>query len=143
MIATFCYNGIMSNCETCCKPLVGRQKKFCSRKCKNQNTNFKNQCYQNQQARGLKRKIALIKTKGGKCMKCSYSKNYASLTFHHRNPDEKTFQLDARSCSNRTWDILLEEVAKCDLVCFNCHMEIHHPELEMGRVGIEPTSKVL
>lgn len=36
------------------------------------------------------------------------------------------------------WEILLQEAAKCDLVCFNCHMEIHYPNLQMGHPGLEP-----
>jgi hypothetical protein len=128
----------MSFCQTCNGILVGRQKKFCSRKCKNANTNTKNQCYDSQQNRGLERKIKLIKIKGGECQLCDYNKNYASLTFHHRDPDTKSFGLDLRACSNHSWHILLEEAAKCDLVCFNCHMEIHHPELKVGHPGFEP-----
>jgi len=71
-----------------------------------------------------------MEMKGMACGICGYKKNYAALAFHHRDPGKKSFALDLRTCSNKSWDALLEEFAKCDLVCMNCHMEIHHPELE-------------
>ena len=96
-----------------------------------------------QQSRGLTRKIELTKIKGGKCIKCGYNRNYAAMTFHHRNPAEKLFPLDLRCCSNRTWDKLLIEVNKCDLLCMICHAELHNPHLQVGLVGFEPTTNGL
>ncbi len=73
------------------------------------------------------RKISLLSQLGGKCSICGYSKNSSALAFHHLNPKDKSFQLDLRSLSNRKQTKIDEEVAKCILVCHNCHAEIHNP----------------
>ena len=59
---------------------------------------------------------------------CGYDRNYSALEFHHRRPDSKKLQLDLRSLSNRSWNMILEEARNCDLVCSNCHHEIHNPD---------------
>jgi hypothetical protein len=66
---------------------------------------------------------------GAKCNECGYDKNFACLTFHHKNPKTKKFCLDLRVCSNKSWKSLLEEVAKCELLCNRCHGEHHNPQL--------------
>lgn len=100
---------------------------YCSRQCAAKITNNKHQNYLSQQDRSKQRKKALVEMKGGCCMMCGYNKNYAALCFHHRDPNEKEFRLDARSLSNRNWDAILAEAEKCDLLCHNCHNEHHHP----------------
>lgn len=117
-------------CTSCKKDLVGKQKKFCSNSCKAKSSNNKHQNYVNQQRRGAARKIRLMQMKEIKCMVCGYNKNYAALSFHHRDPKTKSHSLDLRNCSNKSWNSLIKEADKCDLVCMNCHMEIHHPELD-------------
>jgi predicted HNH restriction endonuclease len=36
-----------------------------------------------------------------------------------------------RSLSNRTWESVMAELAKCSLVCANCHAELHNPHLTL------------
>ena len=84
--------------------------------------------------RGLIKRSVLIERLGGKCIKCGYSKNYSALHFHHRNPEDKKFQIDARKCNNTKMETLIEEASKCDLLCSNCHMEIHHPESDISLI---------
>lgn len=86
--------------------------------------------YTKQFERGLKRKIELVKFKGGKCELCGYSNNLSALEFHHIVPLEKSFPLDARHLSNTSVVKLVEESKKCRLLCSNCHRELHHPEYE-------------
>jgi hypothetical protein len=50
------------------------------------------------------------------------------LCFHHRNPSEKKIRLDSRRFSNTNLKLLLEEVDKCDLLCHNCHQELHNAD---------------
>ena len=108
-------------CSTCGSKLRGRQREFCSRQCKNADTNKRLQSYVAQQTRGRKRKILLVQMLGGKCTLCGYNSNYSALEFHHRRPAEKEFPLDLRSLSNRSWSVILQESRKCSLVCSNCH----------------------
>ncbi len=109
-------------------PLTGRQTVFCSRRCKNASTNNKHQNYVSQQQRGRQRKQLLIQRKGGRCERCGYRRNEAALAFHHLEPANKFFPLDIRHCSNTSWDALLAEARKCQLLCLNCHTEIHNSE---------------
>lgn len=71
-----------------------------------------------------------IEYKGGKCIHCGYNKCDASLDFHHRNPEEK----DPQWKHMRSWSIskIKVELDKCDLVCSNCHGEIHWGRSEPG-----------
>jgi hypothetical protein len=116
-----------ATCGTCNKDLTGNQRKWCSEYCKNHHTNRKYQTYVCQQNRGHLRKIELAKNKGGSCEICGYKKNYAALSFHHLDPSVKSFNLDIRSCSNRKWQKLVDEAEKCQLLCMNCHAEVHNP----------------
>jgi hypothetical protein len=118
-----------TNCEVCQALLTGRQRNFCSVKCRMKTTNFKHQVYTCQQARGLERKKQLIEIAGGECCDCGYKKNISALEFHHLNPEEKSFGIDLRKCSCAKWDRLVEEVKKCVLICANCHREKHNPDL--------------
>jgi hypothetical protein len=74
-------------------------------------------------ARWIKRKKDAIKYKGGGCCRCGYNKYYGALEFHHRNPDEK--ECDWVKLRLKSWDSITKELDKCDLVCRNCHAEIH------------------
>lgn len=114
------------NCLACDKELSGKQTKYCSIKCKNNSL-----CnYQTQLSRGLIRKKQAIQKLGGKCSKCGYCKNIAVLSFHHLDPSIKSFGLDMRHFSNNGIQVLEKELAKCILLCMNCHIELHYPHLE-------------
>jgi hypothetical protein len=117
---------IIMKCLNCESSLTGKQVKWCSEKCKHTYANSQHQSYQAQQQRGKDRKLELIKMKGGCCEICGYSKSIAALSFHHLDPSTKKFNLDMRSLSNRKWEHSLKEASKCQLVCANCHMELHH-----------------
>lgn len=97
--------------------------------------------YKNQKLRGIKRKYEIIIERGGKCEMCGYNKNIAALEFHHRNPEEKEFEIDMRHFSNTSLEKLKEEISKCTLLCANCHRELHNPKLYMDNV-IEIVSQV-
>lgn len=64
--------------------------------------------------------------KGGKCVRCGYNKCLASLDFHHVNPNEK--DLNWRKMGNWCLEKVKSELDKCELVCRNCHGEIHYLE---------------
>ena len=70
-----------------------------------------------------KLKLKAVEYKGGACSKCGYNKSIRSLVFHHINPEEKDFTI---SDSNiKTWDKIKVELDKCELLCSNCHGEVH------------------
>ena len=128
-----CQDLPVTGCIRCCQPLKGRQRRFCSRRCKNADTNNRLQSYSAQQLRGRRRKIDLVSLHGGCRSNCGYSRNYAEFEFHHTAPTNKAFNLDLRSPSNRAWEVIVAESRKCELVCSNCHKEIHKPDSFKGR----------
>jgi len=69
------------------------------------------------------RKLEAIAYKGGKCQRCGYSKCVAALSFHHRNPADKEYQIATMFAWS--WKCILQELDKCDLLCANCHAELH------------------
>jgi 5-methylcytosine-specific restriction endonuclease McrA len=80
----------------------------------------------------IRQKEKAVEYKGGKCCKCGYDKCITALEFHHRNPEEKEFSFS--SYSNNAWKNISKELDKCDLLCANCHRELHE---ELNR-GVSP-----
>jgi hypothetical protein len=118
----------MTTCKTCAGVVPHPRRLFCSVTCEQANINNRLQSYAMQQERGRQRKLHLIRLLGGACQRCGYGRNHAAMAFHHRTPGSKSFQLDMRNLSNRTWQRVLDEAAKCDLLCCNCHLEVHNPD---------------
>jgi hypothetical protein len=116
----------MRSCVICGKSLCGKQRTFCSRRCKNRNTNYHHQSYGKQLERGRTRKITLVLKLGGHCVICGHARNLAALEFHHREPNSKAFQLDTRTLANRNWREVEIKAEKCLLPCSNCHAEHHN-----------------
>lgn len=73
---------------------------------------------------GLDRKAKLIEMAGGGCIKCGYNKCQRALTFHHRDPEQKEFSLGLNSLWSKSWERIVLEFDKCDLLCIRCHMEV-------------------
>lgn len=119
----------MKQCDGCGNALSKKQRRWCSSKCRSAHTNVKYQSYEAQQLRGLERKLQFVLACGGRCASCGYKENLAALVFHHINENTKSFELDMRSLSNRKEAVCREELAKCLLLCANCHATLHNPRL--------------
>ncbi len=77
-------------------------------------------------------KEKLIAYKGGKCEECGYDKQIPRVfDFHHRDPKQKEFAIGSYTVLN--FEKLKNEVDKCELVCKNCHAEIHHESDKANR----------
>lgn len=59
--------------------------------------------------------------RGGKCERCGYAKCLAALVWHHRDPTKKDPAYSRQMARLK----LEEEIEKCDLLCANCHTEVH------------------
>ena len=75
-------------------------------------------------------KINLIQVIGNKCQgdKCDIEyngTNGAIFQFHHIDPKTKSFKLSGRNLSTHSWDEVLDEAKKCELLCANCHSLEH------------------
>ena len=82
-----------------------------------------------QVVRARRRKVLLVEELGGKCVRCDYDKSLAALSFHHRDPATKEYEIGTKLTSYGI-ERLRKEASKCDLLCSNCHMEIEHPIIE-------------
>lgn len=81
------------------------------------------QYYQkNKKIRYLKNRKILINLKINGCAICGYNKCVNALNFHHTNPKDKEFYINAYTITKKN---IVEELNKCILLCSNCHDEIH------------------
>lgn len=71
----------------------------------------------------LKKKQYINDYKSSKgCSVCGYNKSVYALVFHHPN-DDKEFGIGSRT--NFGLERLKREMAKCIILCRNCHAELH------------------
>jgi hypothetical protein len=80
-----------------------------------------NACLSNKRREGVKRRA--VEYLGGECQICGYKRCLSALQFHHRDELEKEFNIGGSY--NRSWKSLRAELDKCDLLCANCHCEVH------------------
>lgn len=73
-------------------------------------------------------RVKLILMRGGVCEGCmesSYNgRNGAIFHFHHTDPTTKLFNI-GNGITNKSWQTILAEAAKCVMLCANCH-ELQH-----------------
>ena len=75
----------------------------------------------------IKRKInkqILVNTFGGKCQICGFSECLEALEFHHRNPENKKFNISKIAGKNDYSYEDIQELTKCVLLCSNCHRNV-------------------
>lgn len=70
--------------------------------------------------------------KASKCLVCGDTRWYV-LQFHHRNSAEKEGLVS--QMVDMPDSRILEEIAKCDLLCSNCHIELHFKEREKAKAA--------
>ena len=63
-----------------------------------------------------------------KCEICEEN-HPACLDFHHINPEEKEFSI-GRFKQHLSWRKLKAEIAKCRVLCGNCHRKLHYEQKE-------------
>lgn len=82
------------------------------------------QCYISKILKNAK-KLKAINFLGGKCKYCGED-DFFKLVFHHIDPNQKEFEI-SRIIDNG-WYRIEKEIKKCELVCYNCHQELHYGE---------------
>lgn len=65
-----------------------------------------------------------LEYKGAICSRCGYNKCVEALEFHHKDMSDKEFNISDRNLI-LDWPKIKAELDKCDVVCANCHREIH------------------
>lgn len=67
------------------------------------------------------------------CMDCGLKYPSYIMDFDHR--ENKSFNISMRVKTGLSFNRILEEIAKCDLVCSNCHRERTYQRLQSGQTG--------
>lgn len=63
--------------------------------------------------------------KSGKCCKACGENHPACLDFHHRESGNKDFDISYAVNIGMGDDLIASEIAKCDVLCRNCHTKLH------------------
>jgi DNA-binding MarR family transcriptional regulator len=61
---------------------------------------------------------------GGKCFNCG-NNDVAVLEFHHKDPLTKTKEVSILCRLTSNWQVIQQEILKCELLCCNCHKIKH------------------
>lgn len=73
-------------------------------------------------------KKLFIEKAGGKCAHCGYemtTNNICVFDFHHVDPKKKKFELNQNTFTGKKFELVVEEVEKCIVLCANCHRLEH------------------
>jgi len=82
------------------------------------------QAEKNKKLREKQRRWLIDYKRGLACVRCG--ENYpAVLQFHHRNHEEKEFEIGLYTALGFSKARLLAELEKCDVLCANCHAKEH------------------
>ena len=75
----------------------------------------------------MKAFVRAIKAESPGCHECQSPDNKMALEFHHRDPREKVASIGSMLRQPTRYNLtdIMNEVAKCDLVCNPCHKQIH------------------
>ena len=87
------------------------------------------------QRRREKVRLMAVGYKGGRCQVCGYDRCIEALGFHHLDPTQKDFGISKKGYT-RSWEKVKAEIAKCILLCANCHREIHAGTLQLPQVTV-------
>lgn len=72
-----------------------------------------------------KEKIDQIKLNRG-CLVCGYKTFPGSLLFHHIDPTSKIQTVGNLRINGKKIITIEKEIAKCVVLCFNCHIALHN-----------------
>ena len=77
--------------------------------------------YEQVKIRNEKKKQKLIDyLKSHPCVKCGEA-DPVVLEFNHINPNEKEWNISQMVKTNWSWDSIMREISKCEVLCANCH----------------------
>lgn len=79
----------------------------------------------NVQSFRVRMKERIVKAMGGSCCICNYSKCNSALALHHLDPTQKDFSISEIRANFVSWELIVNELRKCILLCHNCHSEVH------------------
>lgn len=65
------------------------------------------------------------------CSNCGYDKCPDALEFHHKEPQHK--EVEINKIRDSSIEKIKEELRKCEILCANCHREIHYFDPKLAR----------
>jgi hypothetical protein len=68
-----------------------------------------------------------------RCARCPET-HPSCLDFHHRNPKTKLFKVGGAAPSGMPREKVMAEIAKCVVLCANCHRKEHDDERQRSRI---------
>lgn len=88
---------------------------------------------QQRRAQDIQNFIDATKTEAG-CRTCG-ERDPRCLSFHHRDGEEKLFDISIAGNGQKSMAALTAEIAKCDVLCMNCHMKHHWEERQQKKAA--------
>lgn len=85
------------------------------------------QIKRNNETQAKKKEFVLNVRKKSKCVYCNEN-HIATLDFHHVDAEKKDRTISAMIQDNVSIKRLEEEIAKCIILCANCHRKLHYEE---------------
>lgn len=84
--------------------------------------------------RRTKQQELLKEAKAGKCCLVCRENDPCCLDYHHRDPGEKFMTVNDMVRQRYSHKRILAEMAKCDLLCANCHRKHHFGNTRQPKV---------
>jgi len=76
-------------------------------------------------------RLNYIKNESG-CMHCRES-DPGVLEFNHKNASTKLFNIGRTKGKSKSWEMISQEILKCEVLCANCHKRV--TAREHGKLG--------
>ena len=109
----------------------GKPREHCGNQCRDKYY-YHNGGANKQLASREAKKAWMDEQKGGPCADCGIKYPAFVMDFHHVGDKEKAFTI-SKSGTNASWERLKKEVAKCVVLCSNCHrMRTFAPPIKKG-----------
>lgn len=77
--------------------------------------------------RRLHQMVSAYKSERG-CSRCGYNEHPVALDLHHVDAEDKEYNVGQMVFQGMAEETILEEMAKCEVVCSNCHRILHATE---------------
>lgn len=76
-----------------------------------------------------------------KCSKCNEN-HPGCLDFHHKDSSTKESGIARMLHDTKSKSTLLKEIAKCEVLCANCHRKHHYEEMLNGDIELGYNQKI-
>lgn len=116
-------------CLECDKPLMGNQRKFCCKRCKNISWNSGNNRENTLDYKRKRRREHAKRAKqymGGKCSSCGFTGETICFDYHHIAKKKA----EISKMMTNSWASIKKELDNCIMLCGNCHAMVKRPKKE-------------